>query len=335
MPSRLLTLLGAVLAAQLLLAGALLLRPDPLAAARPNAPLIAGDLKNVDQVRIEGNAAAAGQGLRQVVLSRHAGSWSLDNSDGAPADAARLQRLLTTLAGLKRGLPVATTHAALARFKVAESQFQRRLTLRREGRLVATLYFGDSPGLHQSYGRTAQDENVYAVGLPVDELPVAAGDWLDQSVVTVATDRLTALQITSGAGRQLVLQKHGSGGARPGGAAESWQALRLPAGRQLDVGHVDALLRTLGTVRVSDVLGRQPRPEWQLARPQLSLQFDATGAPPTTWTIAKPRTGEDYVLKSSAQPWYFGLSSYEARSLLDASAASALLTAPAGSTKRK
>jgi hypothetical protein len=351
---RTIPLLVIILAVQLGLAALLAVRKNPLASTTPQTPLIGADVENADHVVIEGTlAAGASAGSARVELSKDNGKWVLPKYFNAPADKFKLNSVLDELAGLKRGLPIATSSAALKRFKLADDDFERRMVLSRGGKTLGTVYFGSSGGVRQTDARTAKDHAVYTVDLATYELPTQDSDWLDVDLLQRDPTSLTELDVT-GATSQPVLKLLRQKAAAPAASAPTpapasasapasapvtaaasaavWVDGSLPVGKQVDSAHADTLAQDVSELRVSAILGLQDQPEWQQQHPVLTLGITDSKQPGqmATWTISKPSSGNYYVLKDSTQPYYFQIASATGTELIDASAPAQLLASDAG-----
>ena len=335
--------LSILLVLQIGLALLLGVRRDPLAGAKVDAPLVQADaVKNVDDLVIEGmetqspqapgtpgamapaapaNSAAATP--TRIELAKKNGAWVIPGQFDAPADSARVSSLLDKLAALKRGLPVATSDAAMKRFKLVDTDFQRRVLLKSGGKTLDTLYLGDSPGLRKSDARVSTDRAVYAVDLATYELPTDVAAWLNAEVLQQDAGQLTGLTISGGKGEKLELVK------QPGTdkdkdkdtdkhASSAWTDPALTGDKHIDSSHAEALADQVSQLRIEGVLGTQVKPEWQQDHPVLSLQLKDDKSHSVDWTLSKPASGDFYVLKSSAHPWYFSISSPAAKAVIDA-----------------
>lgn len=357
-------ILAVIFAVQLLLAGALTLRTDAVSASTPSSPLFTATLKDIDHVVIDGKFAndksgndKSGKDNTSVDLVKQDGKWVLHNDFDAPANQGRVDELLGKLIDLKRGLPIATSKAALRRFKVSDDTYERRVTLSGNGKTIATLYFGDSPGVHKTDARSAKDGAVYAVDMPVYELPAKTQDWFDAGMLQHPTEQLAEVDI-SGKDLASVTLTHApistpdakqgvTQTATPASTKAStlskpeakpvttpaaqpvatWQVQNAGAGKQLDTAHVDELVRTINNLRVTEVLGKDARPEWQMDHPLLQLTLKDEHGQARTWTLARSSAGDVNILKSSSHPWYFAIAADTAKALLDNSNSNTLLVA--------
>lgn len=326
---RWISILAIVLGVQVVIVIAAGLGGDRLAPAPVTTPLVTADLKGVDRLVLDGPASGgpAKPDAPRVEFIKRDGRWLLPGYHEAPADAARLQALLDRLGTASRGFPVARTADAIKRFKVADTDHERRLVASTGDKAVATVYLGQSPGLRKVHARTAQDEAVYAVELDAQDMPVAAAQWLDTSLLKVDAAALAELTITAKGKPPLALVR-AAAGDKPGAPDNAaWQAPALPAGQGLDAAQVSVLLGTIGSLRVDGVLGKEARPEWQQDAPDLTLGFKNQQGKAVSWALAKTRSGDTYVLKASDQPWYLELKPAGAQPLLDAAAADKLVVA--------
>lgn len=347
-------ILIALLAVQLLLALGLAMRSSPLAGVAPESPLLGTAVANADELVIDSRASAEGSTTAtpptRIELARHNGDWVMASAFNIPVTSTKVFNLLTRLATLRRGLPIATSSAALERFKLADDDFEHRIVLKHGGKTLGTLYLGSSSGVRQTDARTASDRAVYAINLASYELPTQTSDWFNADLLQRNPASLTELQVTHPHDMlTLVRQSAPAAPSAPKSAASAntappavspveqpalWTDSTLPAGQHLNNANADSLAQAAAQVSLTGVLGTAPKPEWQQEHPALALALTDNKGHTESWTVSQPTTGDFYVLKSSAQPWYFSLSSGTGKQLLDASARSTLLadsTAPTAS----
>jgi hypothetical protein len=329
--------LAVLLALQLALAGLLALRSDPLRADVPDQPLVRAPVATADHLVIE-SKSAPGEAAEttRVELSRHGHDWTIDNYFNAPATSSRVEAMLGRLAGLKRGLPVATGAADLRRFRVAEQDYARRLTLSQGPKTLDTVYFGTSAGARSVDARSGEDRVVYNVDYATYEIPVMPGDWFDGDLLHRAPSDLHSIEIDYPDHRALQLErapnKDNGNKDKQDSAPAGWQlAVPQPGqaqpGQGLDAAHAEELAQTLATLHVDAIMGTEEKPEWSQAHPLIAWKLTGAAANTETWTLSKPDGNNDLrVLKSSAHPWYFLLNSTAATALLTASGRERLLT---------
>lgn len=324
--------LSVLLAVQLALAGLLAMRADRVTTAPADTPLLAMDTKAIDHITIDGKALVGEKAPPRVELVKQHGQWLVHNDFDVPANAFKVDDLIGKLSGVKRGLPIATSREALQRFKVDDDNFERRISLGANGKTLTTVYLGDSPGVRKSDARTANDQAVYVVELPTYELPVSTDQWFKSDLLKVSTDKLAEIDFDAATAHGLKLT-HAAASSdakdQSKATADSWQAKGLARDQQLDNARAEALATELANLTVSTVLGQTAKPEWQTDHPLLELTLKDKQGHTQTLSLSKLNDGKQndgkqdtsdtYVLKSSSRPWYFGVTSSEAKSLLDAS----------------
>ena len=316
--------LAALLGVQLLIAGALLMRHEALSATPPNAPFLTKAIGTSDRILIDGPAMPGRSGAAPVELLERNGTWVVHSAYDVPASKTRVSALLRQFGGLRRGVPVANTKDARARFKVAADHYDRRVRFAHGGRAIATVYLGDSAGLRKSYGRAAGDRAIYTLGVATYDLPVKSGTWIDAKLLQIPSDEIAEIDVHGAHGAGVALTRTVSAKQAPG----PWQATGLAPGRALDAAKAGALVRAIDELRVADVLGEQASPDWQTGAPQATLTIGRQGGTTATWTLSKPKTGDRYVLKSSSEPWYFTIDSATAQPLVDAAEPDGLAEVP-------
>ena len=339
-------ILAIVLGLQVALAIALGTRGDRLAPVHSDAALVAADLKTVDRVVLDGPATAeapadkaSAPATGRVEIVKREGRWVLPGYHDAPADAARLQALLDRLTSTPRGFPVAKTPDARERFKVADKDYERRLVASVGDKPAAVVYVGAAQGLRKSTARTAQDDVVYAVDLPLQDLATAPGEWLDAGMLKPDVPGLSEIVIAARDRPPLTLTRTAPSTATKDKPEEAtaWQGTGLPTDKRVDPKLATALTDAMAGIKVNAVLGTEARSEWQT--PELTLSFKSTQGVASTWTIYKQlpkepgkdpaKEVETYVLKASGHPWYLELKGWNGRPLLDVATPDQLVVAAA------
>ena len=169
-------LLAGLLALQLVIIAAVLLMETGFGEPEQGA-FFSFESEEVDEIRITGD----GEDASTLILTRTEDGWRLP--DGFPADDNKVRDVLDRLTNLRSPWPVATSSGAAERFEVTSDSFQRHVVLAAGGDTVADLYLGTSPGYQQVHARRADDNAVYSVGISNYQVPVAANDWLDKTLL--------------------------------------------------------------------------------------------------------------------------------------------------------
>lgn len=175
--SRLLQVLGVVLVAQLVLAGGLYWN-----AGRDGNFVVAEELLAFDDSKADRLLITSAD--EKLALTRAEGVWQLEGDQVLPADGEKVDRLLSQLAGLKAGLPVATSTSAREQLDVAEDDFQRHVTIQQGDEVLADLYVGTSPGYQRAHVRRAGQDAIVSAKLNVYDLPDNADGWMDRMLLS-------------------------------------------------------------------------------------------------------------------------------------------------------
>src|SRR3546814_601198 len=185
---RLAVILSGLLAVQVAGAVALAVTGPDYGAFKPSEPLVAFDPAAVQEISID---AGKKEGEEEaVVLRREGEGWTLPGLYGFPADDDKVAKLMENLAGLKRGLPVATSGAALERFKVTEESHERRIVLNGGDGTLGEVLIGASPSFRQVHARTPEDDVVFSVAFKTYEAGTRADDWMDRQVLHIPEEEI-------------------------------------------------------------------------------------------------------------------------------------------------
>jgi len=168
----------AVLGVQLILAIVLWSSGSDYTAFKAKEPLLAFDAAKVDQIEIGESGASS------VELTKQDGKWTVPSLLGFPADEAKVSGLLTKIAGLKKGWPVASSAEAAKRFKVTDAAHERLITLKSGGKESGKLFIGTSPAFKQAHARAGTGKNIYSVAFATYDAGVRGEDWMDRQAPT-------------------------------------------------------------------------------------------------------------------------------------------------------
>jgi len=246
-----------------------------------------GLLLNVKAAEVNELLLEDGQG-RKLTLKKDADRWLLPDSGSFPADAERVQGLIDRLAGLQRGWPEATTPEAAARFKVAPDTFERKLSLRANGKNAAVVYFGTSPGLRKVYLRADQDADIQAMPLAPNELEIQADNWIDAGVLRLKPEQVTRVDLPN-----LQLTR----------TPDGLQPADLKPEEELIKERRDALIKRLTGLSITAILGKEPKPEYGLDAPALRYTVELEGGGKIDYVVGQaPKPEKTEGDSADAQP---------------------------------
>lgn len=319
-----------LLVAQLFLALGLGIASTSLSPTNANVPLLAADKDKVDRLTIEGPDSA------KVVLAREAGSWKLPDEGGFPADGGRLKQILDHLAGIKLGIPVASSSDSKERFKVSDDAFERRITLGGGGKTLSTIYLGTSPGMRQVHARRGDQNDIYAIDLTTYELPVKAEEWEDKTVLQLSKDDVQSIEVGGLKVRRTLegaidatlrsaIPQTGPQAAKAAGP--EWHAEGLAGNEKLNAAGADKLVAQLADLTIDSVLGTAEKPEYGIAQPVLTLCLTRKNGEQLEYRMGKMTDGQGYALKVSTHTEYFKLPGYAGQNLMDSAKREALVDA--------
>ncbi len=186
---RTILLLSLALVLQIALVLGLRLAGGDPGAFEAGGTLLALSQEQIDQVQIDGSEQ------ERVELRKVDGRWTLPGHHDAPADAQKVDSLISALLGVERSWPVATTDEAMRRFKVADTDFERRLLFKSGDKDLATLLLGSSPGFRKVHARLAGEQQVFDIPFSTYQASIKAPDWLDKTLLQLKTEQISAIDL--------------------------------------------------------------------------------------------------------------------------------------------
>ncbi|MEA3640167.1 MAG: DUF4340 domain-containing protein [Lamprobacter sp.] len=163
--SLMITLLVAQLVAALVLAG------NTIRSNIDHAPLLALSSEQITRILIR-------SADEHVELAHAAEGWVLPALADFPADADKVDQLLSRLMALQRPLPVGASSETQQRLKVADDNAERRIRLLGDAGELAQILLGDSSGFRRLYARLAGEEAVYDLPLANVQITSDSDDWV-------------------------------------------------------------------------------------------------------------------------------------------------------------
>jgi hypothetical protein len=173
-----------------------------------------------------------------LVLKKIDAVWRLPNYADALADAQRINRLLNQLTDLQRPWPVAGSEGAGKRFRVDEQNYEQRLELRKEGRPLATLLLGGSPGFNRIYARVSGEKKIYEIPFSSYQASAKPEDWIDRNLLKFELNEVAAITLPD-----CRLERNG----------DTLQLTSMPQGKQTREDRVGQLLDVLSNLSVQDL----------------------------------------------------------------------------------
>lgn len=336
--------LSGVLAVQVVLAVWMHLSAGGLAGQQAGTPLLsfaAGDVQRLSITDGDGQS---------VILTRAGDDWSLPDEDGFPANSEKVKTLLADLTAAEESPPVATSDAAVTRFRVAEDAFERKLVFGPADKPLATVYLGSTEGTRQVHVRRADQDGVRRIAFGIYRVPASADGWVDSAVLQVDADKIAALawgdvriersadqtdapaaQATEGkdAATPDAPAAAGDGGSPP--PAPSWQLAGTPP-QPLPAAPVKALTDELSSLRITGLADAQGQTADAEKDPALDLTITLRDGKTKRYRILKQAENGGYEIAASDQPRLMKLSNTAAEALIKAAGDKAFAPVRAGMT---
>ena len=276
------TILSGLLLMQLVLALVINMGRQEYGAFQAQEKLLAFDTQAVDGLRIEDNE-------NKLVLKKQEGKWLLPESGNFPVNADSVERLLEKLSAFEKGWPVATTSGAIQRFKVADDEFERKLTVLSGEEVLALIYVGTSPGFRKIHVRPVDENAVFSVAFNSWEANAKADDWIDKDLFKLDENEIKSVEMPG-----FVLQQE----------AGSLKIADLNDTEQINVEESRSLLSNLTGLRIQSLLGTEAKPEYRQDEPTLEIKVVGNDGEALDYRFSKPQEGSYYVLKRSDQDHY-------------------------------
>ncbi len=343
------SLLGVVLGAQLALAVFLTLTTSGVGGVTSSEPLLHFDVKAINRVILEQPKKTA------LVLEHKGNTWSIPVLAEFPAFTSRVDALLERLSDLRKRLPVATSHGAIARFKVSPTDYEHKLVLTAGDKTVATLWLGGSSGLRQIYARANDEDAVYSVDISAYEIDSDPNQWADKTILNLRPEEITEITLSDAhlmRVKETAQEKDAKKDSKENANQPSkWLVDGLAAGEEINAAAINTLVSQIASLGFDAVLGKENKPEYRQEESVFKVSVTTQSGEIRNYVFSteKPATpvgkdaqsdkekaaptekGQEYILKTSASPYYFRIADITVKELLGAQR-NKLITPPKSAT---
>lgn len=232
-----LAIIAAVMVVWAILQSHLANRPS----AEPSGPAYL--IQGVEPAEIE--SVTLGYGDDIVTIAKKEGRFVVTNKGDYPADAQKLNDLLTKAFDLKTSELYTASAKNHEDLEITEEKARSVIKFfKADGSLMTGIIVGKSAeGGNGAYVRSATSDKVYLV----DSAPwfrSAAVDYLKQEIVEVAADDVNSVTVTTPGGAYTL---------RPAAAGDAVVMADLPAGKTLKTSDAKSVLNALTSLRFDDV----------------------------------------------------------------------------------
>jgi hypothetical protein len=279
--------LGAALALQLVIAAIIWGFGTDNAAFKAKDPLLAFDPAKIDRIEIDETAA------NSVTLEKKDGAWIIPAMADFPADGTKVSGLLSKLAALKKGWPVASSSEAAKRFKVTDDTHERRIVLKSGGPAIGEILAGTSPTFRQAHVRAGNDSNVYSGAFALYDAGVRGEDWMDRGLLNIPQDKIASVAI----GGVTLERKDGK-----------FNLAGLAEGEKQDDTAIYRLIGALSYPSFDAVAGKGPEALAKLDQPSIEATIKKSDGGTVLLKYKQEPAGGAYLFASSANGYVFRVS---------------------------
>lgn len=238
------------------------------------------------------------RGEGKLVLKRAEVKWFLVPAAGqrVPADSALVEDLLIRIAGLKKGLAIATSKDAAARFEVGLENFGYHLQLFSGEEQQTELFFGTSAGLKKLHARVPGSNEIIIVPLGSHELTTRVGQWIDKNVLKIKKEEVAGITFD-----KFSLVRQDDGG---------WQVSDDAENTFVSPDEASRLAEKLCDLSVHDFLAEDEQNEAENNPVHLGFTMTTTDERSLDWRMRKD--GEnDYVISRSDLDYFYKVSAWQ------------------------
>lgn len=286
MMSRKLIFLSLLLLAQLGFALGLGLNSQRLETFNATEELLPFSASDSDQL------VFSGADKSEMILLKQGDNWTIPARFGAPANGQKVAELLQGLLDIRRPWPVAENGATDSRFKVADDNFERRLSFKQGEKTLGTLLIGGSPGFRKVYARVAGEKDVYAIPFSSYQASLKPEDWLDKQQLQLDVKQINGLKLPS-----VRLARQG----------ERLELVGLSDKEQADSQKVAELVGKLAHLKILDIVAKPEQPLANLVELRFSLTLQEGRV--RNYQLLKGDKEGDLLLQISDQPYLYKVSS--------------------------
>jgi hypothetical protein len=279
-----LKILSALLGLQLVLAGAVYFKTRQGSYAEANESLLRIGADEFDQVVI------TEPGKPAVTVSKIDGRWILPGRWDFPVSAEKISLTFDKLRELRKSWPVGDTAAARTRYKVTEEVFEKKVVFLQGGKEKKTLYLGTSPEFRKVHFRPSDRDGVYLAEFGYHDLAMTPAEWEDKRFLSLDRSRLMQIETPD---VQLVNGETG------------FQANGLKPGEESKTAEVESFISQITNLTYLELTGTSPTSAEGLDSPAYKVTVRTKDGQTIVFDFGKPKTGEDFFLKSSAHPYIF------------------------------
>jgi hypothetical protein len=240
----------------------------------------------------------AGPGEANLEMARQSGSWVLPQAGNYPVQSEDVDGLLKKIVALQADRLVTQTEASHKRMKVAEDDFERRITLRLADGTEHHLFLGTSPSFGAVHVRAGGEDEVYLTSeLTAQDAGAETTAWVDPVYLSIPQAEIAAITVENENGTFAFVKE-----------GETWALAGLAEGESLDETQVTTLVSRASSVSMVRPLGQEALAEYGMETPAAIVTIETAGeGGEKTYTLRVGAHYADeagYAVISSESPYY-------------------------------
>jgi hypothetical protein len=161
---------------------------DTLATFKPSDPFLAFDSGAVTTLTLKNKEG------KELALSKKGDKWIIPELKDFPADSKKITASLKKLSQLKRSFPVARTAIAQKQLKVADEEFEEKISVNASAG-EKTLYLGTAPSFRNTHVRLAGETDIYSFQIASYDFPVDSAGWVNTEELFVPQESLKQIEL--------------------------------------------------------------------------------------------------------------------------------------------
>ncbi|MGD8627086.1 MAG: DUF4340 domain-containing protein, partial [Anaerolineae bacterium] len=215
-----------------------------------------------------------------------------------PVQGENVDALPEKIAALQADRLVTQTAASHKRMKVAEDDFERRITFRLADGVEHRLFLGTSPSFGAVHVRADEENEVYLTSeLTAQDAGAEATAWVDPIYLSIPQAEITAITVENENGTFAFVKE-----------GETWTLAGLAEGESLDQTQATTLVSRASSVSMVRPLGQEALTEYGMETPTATVTIETAGeGGEKTYTLRVGAHYADeagYVVLSSESPYY-------------------------------
>ena len=274
---------------QLALAVALAFSGQDYGAFQSDQKLMALDAETVDRIIIQGEEG------KRVELLKDGDKWFLPDLDRFPVAPQPAEALATKVAGLTKAAIGIEIGLDIERIGDPGILGTLQKTFFEDNREIGTLFLGTSPSFRKVNARVSGEDEIYNIPFNSYEASAKPEDWVDKDFLNLKNEDIVRATLPA-----FTLERKDG----------KFTVTGLKQDEETNEEEVETLIEKLAAPTFQSALGTDNKPEYGQDSPVLEISVELKGGEQIAYVYSKPESGDHFVLKTSAHPYFFKVSKY-------------------------